>query len=252
MTIMLSRSAALRIVSIVVVGATWEILGRQAPVFASYPSAVASAFVDVAFTDGRLFPALSQTLAGMAVGFVIAMTLGMAIGFAMAMSRTVDIILDPYVNALYATPREALIPLLVLWAGVGFELRVTVVVLSAVFPIIINVHTGVKEVNTDYLETARVFVATRQQALRTVIIPGSLRFIFAGLRIGAARALTAITVAELAAAVTGMGALLLRFGQTLATDKVFALVLVIGVVGIVLGSSVQAIERRFVRGDPRA
>jgi NitT/TauT family transport system permease protein len=245
---LLTRTSLLAVGSALIVGVLWEILGRQQPLFASYPSAIAAAAVDLAFRDDRLVQALGSTLTGMAVGFAIATVAGVAIGLAMATIWLVDVVLDPYVNALYATPRVALIPLLVLWAGVGFELRVTVVVLSAIFPIIINVYAGVREVSPEYLDTARVFVASRRQTISTVVIPAALPFIFAGLRIGAARALTGITVAEMTAAVTGVGALLLTFSRTFATDRLFVVVVMIGILGILLGSGVQRLERRVIKG----
>jgi NitT/TauT family transport system permease protein len=229
---------------VVVVLILWEALGRQAPIFASYPSAVAEAFIEITFIDNRLGPALLTTLHGLAVGFLIAATAGIAIGFVMGRVRVVDLVLDPYVSALYATPRIALIPLLVLWFGVGFELRVTVVVLSAIFPIIISVYVGAKHVDPDLVETAQAFAASQSQLLRTIIIPASLPFAFAGLRIGVARALIGITVAEMTAAITGTGALLVGFGRVLATDKLFVPVIVLGLLSILLAGVVQWAQRK--------
>lgn len=234
----------LRILSVVVVFAAWEVFGRQAPIFASYPSAIALAAYEITIQTNRLLPALATTLEGLAVGFTIAATAGIVIGFAMARIRLVDLVLDPYVSALYATPRIALIPLLVLWFGVNFELRVTVVVLSAVFPIIINVYTGAKNVDVELLETASAFAATRWQQLRTVVVPASLPFMFAGLRIGVARSLIGVTVAEMTAAITGTGALLIAFGRVFATDRLFVPVIVLGLLSILLAETVHLIQRR--------
>lgn len=240
----LRGSTSLRVLSVIIVGIAWEILGRQAPIFASYPSAIAVAAYEITIESNRLLPALATTLEGLIVGFVIAAVGGVVIGFAMARIRLVDLILDPYVSALYATPRIALIPLLVLWFGVDFELRVTVVVLSAIFPIIINVYTGAKNVDVEYLETARAFAASRWQLLRTVVLPGSLPFVFAGLRIGVARSLIGVTVAEMTAAITGTGALLIAFGRVFATDRLFVPVIVLGLLSILLGELIHLVQRR--------
>ena len=132
----------LRIGSVVAVLVLWEVLGRLDPIVASYPTAIVAAFVELAFVDNTLWPAFATTLQGLVVGFAISSVLGVAIGFAMGRIRLVDLILDPYVSALYATPRIALVPLLVLWVGIDFELRVTIVVLSSIFPIIINTYIG--------------------------------------------------------------------------------------------------------------
>jgi NitT/TauT family transport system permease protein len=237
-------STWLRIASVIAVGVIWEVFGRQAPIFASYPSAIAVAAYEITIESNRLLPALATTLEGLVVGFVIAAIGGVVIGFAMARVRLIDLILDPYVSALYATPRIALIPLLVLWFGVDFELRVTVVVLSAIFPIIINVYTGAKNVDVDYLETARAFAASRWQLMRTVVLPGSLPFVFAGLRIGVARSLIGVTVAEMTAAITGTGALLIAFGRVFATDRLFVPVIVLGLLSIMLGELIHVAQRR--------
>ena len=124
------------------------------------------------------------------------------------------------------------------------ELRVTVVVLSAIFPIIINVYTGARNVDAEYLEAAQAFAASRWQQLRTVIIPGSLPFVFAGLRIGVARSLIGVTVAEMTAAITGTGALLIAFGRAFATDRLFVPVIILGLLSIALGELVHLLQRR--------
>ncbi len=240
----ISKANWLRILSVIAVLIAWEILGRQKPIFASYPSAIAAAAYEITIATNRLLPALATTLEGLVVGFVISAVLGIVIGFAMARVRLIDLVLDPYINALYATPRIALIPLLVLWFGVDFELRVTVVVLSSVFPIIINVYTGAKNVDAEYLEAAHAFDASRWQLLRTVVVPGSLPFVFAGLRIGVARSLIGVTVAEMTAAITGTGALLIAFGRAFATDRLFVPVIVLGILSIVLGEMIHFVNRR--------
>lgn len=236
--------AALRAASVIVVLATWEILGRLDPIVASYPSAIAAAFVELGFVDNRLVPAFATTLHGLVVGFAIAAVLGIAIGFAMGRIRLVDLILDPYVSALYATPRIALVPLLVLWVGIDFELRVTVVVLSAVFPIIINTYIGAKSVDRELLDAGRAFAANGWQLLTTVVVPASIPYLFAGLRIGVARALVGIIVAEMTAAVTGTGQLIIRFGRFFETDKLFVPVIILGLFSIFLAELVYFLQRR--------
>ena len=235
---------ALRVLSVLVVIAVWEYFGRQRPVFASYPVAIAEAFVDLMFVKNAIVPAFATTLHGLFVGFVIAALAGTALGFLLGRIRILDLILGPYVSALYGAPRIALVPLLVLWFGIGFELRVTVVVLSAIFPIIVNAYAGAKNVGADYIDTADAFAATSWQQLKTVVLPASLPFAFAGLRIGIMRSLTGVIVAELTAALTGTGALLLAFGNVFATDSLFVLVILLGMLSIALAWLVQAAQRR--------
>lgn len=234
---------ALRILSLVAVLGMWEALGRQAPLFASYPTEILAAFWETTVTQNRLIPALTVTLNALAVGFAISAVLGIAIGFLMGRIRLVELILDPYVSALYSTPRITLIPVIILWLGIGFELRVTMSVLSAVFPIIINVHAGVKAVDRELIDTGRAFAATGRQILRTVIFPASLPYIFTGLRVGIARALVGIVVAEMTAAVTGTGYLLLFYGRYFQTDKLMGPVIVLGLLSILLAFGVSWAQR---------
>ncbi|HSF23291.1 MAG TPA: ABC transporter permease [Blastocatellia bacterium] len=235
-----------RFVSVTVVAVAWEFFGRLAPLFASYPSAITQAFVQLTFVEHSLIPALITTLQGFAVGYVVAAVLGVVIGFAMGRVRLIEIVMDPYISALYATPRIAMIPLLVLWVGVGFKLRVTIVVLSAIFPIIVNTFIGARKVGDDYLDTGRAFAATEWQLLRTIVFPAALPYVFAGFRIGIARALVGITVAEMTAAITGTGALLIAFGRLFATDRVFVPVIVIGLLSIALTEIVSLAQRRVM------
>jgi NitT/TauT family transport system permease protein len=234
----------LRIGSVVVVLLLWEAFGRLDPVVASYPSAIVAAFFDLGFTENQLAPAFATTLQGLVVGFAISAVLGIAIGFAMARSRLIDLILDPYVSALYATPRVALVPLLVLWVGIDFELRVTIVVLSSIFPIIINTYIGAKGVDRELIDAGRAFAANWWQLLTTVVMPGSLPYLFAGLRIGVARALVGIIVAEMTAAVTGTGQLIIQYGRFFQTDRLFVPVIILGLFSIVLAEVVYALQRR--------
>lgn len=241
----LRRSPAfLRVASLIGVLVIWEVFGRLNPRVASYPSEIGAAFIQLAFVDNVLAPAFATTLQGLVVGFVIAAVLGIVIGFAMGRIRLVDLILDPYVSALYATPRVALVPLLVLWVGIDFELRVTIVVLSAIFPIIINTYIGAKSVDRELLDTGRSFAASGWQLLRTVVVPGSLPYLFAGLRIGAARALVGIIVAEMTAAVTGTGQLIIQYGRFFETDKLFVPVIILGLFSILLAELVYFLQRR--------
>lgn len=231
----------IRITSIVVLLVVWELVGRINPLFTSYPSAVATGLVETT-REGLLIPAFSATLQGFSVGFLIASVLGIAIGFAMGRSRLVEVMLDPYVSAIYAAPRITLIPLLVLWVGIDFELRVTIVVLSAIFPMIITVHHGTKAVRREFLDVAATFRASRLQILRTVIIPDTLPYVFAALRIGIQRSLIGIVVAEMAAALSGTGKLLLDFGRFFQTDRLLGPVIVLGLMSILLSRSLTWLQ----------
>lgn len=233
-----------KVASVVVVLALWELVGRTQPLYMSYPSAVVTAGWELMSGDDRLLPALRTSLWGLTAGYVIAAGLGVALGLAMAMSRVLDIALTPYVAALYATPRITLIPLLVLWVGIDFQLRLTIVVLSAIFPIIINVRDGARQVSSHYVDVARSYGAGRRQVLTTVVVPGSVPSIFVALRIGLQRSLIGVIVAEMTSAVSGTGRILLQFGRVFQTDRLLVPILIIGFFSIFLTWVLRTIERR--------
>jgi NitT/TauT family transport system permease protein len=145
--------------------------------------------------------------------------------------------------AIYSTPRITLIPLLVLWLGIDLKLRVAIVALSAVFPIIINMYAGVREVDKELVDVGRAFTASRRQELWTIVIPGSLPFLFTGLRIGLARALGGVVTAELTAAVVGIGRLLLDSARFLRLDEMFVPLIVLGLMSIGLTALLAYIQR---------
>jgi NitT/TauT family transport system permease protein len=233
----------IRLVSVVLVLTAWEVVGRINPLFTSYPTEIVRAAVDLA-TEGRLQPALVTTIQGLAAGYFLAIAIGVPLGFAMAQIRTVNIALDPYVAALYATPRITLIPLLVLIVGIGFQLRLVIVLLSAVFPVIINVRDGAREVSSSYVDAALSFGATRWQVLRTVVLPGSVPYLFVALRIGAQRAIIGVIVAEMTSALAGTGVLLLDLAQFFRTDAVMVIILIIGFFSVLVTAGLRRIQLR--------
>lgn len=231
----------LQLASLVIVLAAWEVIGRQNPVFASYPSAIAEAAVRV-FVP-QLLPAMLTSLHALAVGFAIAAPIGVLLGFGLGRVRAIRVALTPYVNALYVTPRITLIPLLVLWLGIDFELRVVIVVLSAVFPIAITIAAGSKEVGQELTDIGTSFLADRRQRLVTIILPGTLPYVFAGLRLGIAQALTGIIVAEMMAALAGLGQMIILKARALATDELFVPIIAIGIISILLTWLLSVIQR---------
>lgn len=240
--------AAVSAMSLAVVFGAWEILGRQRPVFASYPTQILDAATRTLIPD--VLPAFAATSVGFVLGFVISIVFGIAIGLAMARSRLLDLALAPYMNALYATPRIALIPVLILWFGIAFELRVTIVVLSAIFPVIINTYSGARAIDREHVDIGRAFTANRWQLLTTVVFPASLPFIYAGVRIGLARAMSGVIVAEMTASVTGVGRLIIDYSKYLRTDNLFVALFVLGFISLILTAGLTWLKRRTMPWAP--
>ena len=237
----LGRREGIALLSLTIVLLAWELLGRRQPLFASYPSEIAVAASRIFFRD--IIPAFISTLIGFSAGLALAIPLALVIGVAMGRVQLIDIILAPYVNALYVTPRIALIPLLVLWFGLDFKLRVAIVVLSAIFPMIVNTYAGTRNVDQALLEVGRVFVANGRQRLVTIILPGSLPFVFTGLRLGIARALGGVIVAEMSASLTGIGRKLVDYGTFFLVDQLFVGIIAVGIFGLLITGALRSLQR---------
>ena len=234
--------AVLRILSVVCIALLWEFVGRREPLFASYPSEIF--LVGVETFSGSILPAFIQTLYGFAIGFGLSILFGVPLGILMSRSRLLELSLAPYVTAFYATPRVALIPILILWLGIDFNLRVGVVIVSGIFPVILNSYLGGKEVDQDLLDVGVAFAATKFQQLKTIVVPASLPFIYAGLRIGIARALIGAIVAELEVSAGGIGGLIKENAKALQMAEMFAPIILLGLLSIGLAAVVRWLEKR--------
>src|SRR5437879_5210813 len=202
----------IRAASILFFLVVWAIYGRETdPILFTYPTAVVEAFFKLLAT-GELLRQAAVSLGALAAGFGLSLVLGVGLGLAMGRSRLAEAIFEPHVNALYATPQVALTPLLMMWLGLGFAVKVAVVFLFAFFPILINTASGARNVSAAMVEVARAYLAQPAQILFKVICPAALPFIMAGVRIAIGRALVGMIVAGLFTASTGLGALLSLYG----------------------------------------
>jgi ABC-type nitrate/sulfonate/bicarbonate transport system permease component len=234
-----------RATSVVVVLSLWEIFGRQVnPLFLSYPSAIARAFFQL-LGAGEFERQALGSLQVFAVGLIAALILGIALGLLMGRYRLAEYILDPYVYALDATPRVALIPLLLLWFGLGTSSKIAIVFLSGLFPVLMNTFAGVRTVSAQLVDIGRAYGAREGKIFTTIILPAALPFVMAGVRLAVGRALIGIITAEMFTAVTGLGALLIRYSSALATDKFFVPVILLALLGVFLSSAVEKLQKRL-------
>ena len=188
----------------------WEIFGRQInPVFGSYPSAIAVAFWDLLVT-GQLWAALYDSLRPFVLGYALAIVIGVPLGLLIGGFRTAEAELGIYVTAGYAMPLVALVPLLILWLGLGFTVKVAVVFLMALFPICINTWLGVVAVPKTLVEVGKSFVAPDLVILRRIVLPATLPYIMAGIRLAVGRAVVAMVIAEFFTTISGLGAVIIN------------------------------------------
>lgn len=237
----------IRGISIIVFLSVWEIYGRRTdPILFTYPTAVAAAFGQLV-ASGELIRQLLVSLSAMAAGFILSLVLGVGLGLAMGRSRLAEAVLEPHINALYATPQVALTPLLMMWLGLGFSVKVSVVFLFAFFPILINTSSGAKNVSASLMEVGRAYLASRRQNLIKIVLPAALPFIMAGIRIAVGRALVGMIIAELFTAITGLGAMLSLYGNIFETAKMFVVIIVLAMLGIGLIHAAQMLERKMAQ-----
>jgi ABC-type nitrate/sulfonate/bicarbonate transport system permease component len=237
----------IRLISVIIFLAVWEYWGRKMdPVFLVPPSAIFAAAIDL-IRDGSLMIALMQSLLPFAVGLAITIIGGIAIGIAMAQWPIVEYVIDPFVNAFYAIPRIALVPLIILWVGLGFAGKVTILVSIAIFPVIVNTFSGIRDVRASMLEIGRAYGATEPQIFFKIVLPAAVPFIMAGIRLSVGLAIIGIVVGEFFTAISGLGGMIVEFANNFATAKLFVPVIVIAIMGVILTEIVLLLERRFSR-----
>jgi ABC-type nitrate/sulfonate/bicarbonate transport system permease component len=154
------------------------------------------------------------------------------------------------VSALYATPRIALLPLVMIWFGIGLMSKIAIVFLGAIFPILVNTITGVRTVNADFVKVARSFGSNDWQMFLTVVLPSSVPLLLSGLRLGLGHALVGIVVGEMYGATHGLGFLIATAGARFQTDKVMVGIIIIAAAGVAMTEFLRLIERRFERWRP--
>jgi NitT/TauT family transport system permease protein len=223
----------------------WEILGPFVnPIFFSYPSKIAAAFVSLT-VSGELPHYLLQSLEVLFYGLGIAIAIGIPLAVVMARVRPVDWALDLPVNALYATPMVALVPILVLWFGIYMKAKIIVVVLFSVFPILINTYQGVRECDKNMLEVARSFRSSEWLIWKDVLLPFALPYIAAGIRLAIGRGLVGMIIAEFYTTISGLGFMITRYANIFEMDKTFVPVIVLMFLGVTLTALLKRLERRI-------
>ncbi len=249
------EATAVGVLSVVLVLTTWQLVANARlvpPLFLPGPYEIAQAFVKL-FSDTRTDIWLDLSTSGqeMALGYGMAVALGLALGILMGWYTRFQYALDPYVNFFYSTPRIVLVPIFIIWFGIGWQSKVAVIFLGALFPIIINTMAGVRNTDGALLKVAKSFGASEALIFRRVVLPGAVPFILTGFRLGVGHALTGVVVGELIAAEHGIGKLISDAGVTFQTPKMFAGVVFIAGTGMLLTWLLQRVENRFQSWRPQ-
>ena len=234
--------------SVVILLLAWELLVRWreiAPIFLPAPSSIA-VYLWRMIADGSMEYHLGVTLLRIFVGFFIAAVSGVALGLLMGMSRIVARVADMWIAALYPLPKISLIPLLIIWLGTGESYRIVISAITAFFPIVISTYAGIRQADRGLIKAAKDLGANARQIQFKVVIPAAMPSILSGLQLGMGVTIILIVAAEMigGSSQSGMGYLLINAGQVMETEKVFASLVVLAVMGAVIIKLQQWIDRR--------
>jgi NitT/TauT family transport system permease protein len=240
--------------AIVVTLALWQLVATlrfKPAVVLPGPTDVLAAFGQL-FASDTIWADLAASGRELLYGLVLATAIGLPLGLLIGWYRRLSYVTGPLINFLYATPRIALTPLLIIWLGIGQTSKIAIVFLMAIFPILINTASGVQNLDPAILRVARCFGANDLQIFRTIALPGSVPFIISGLRLAVGQALIGVFVAELSGATHGVGMLMNNAGQQFQTSVVFAGLFIFAITGVLLTGALRAVEQRFAAWRPQA
>ena len=247
------ENAILGILGVAVFLVVWEWAGttvENGKLYFSTPSLVIATFVSMLST-GEIWNDMWVSFQEFAIGYLASIVVAIPLGIAMGWYRRLNALLNPLVSAFYATPRIALMPLIIIWFGIGIYSKITVVFLGAVFQILITTITGVRTLDESLIRAARSFGATDRKVFLSIALPGSVPFILTGLKLAVGRALIGVVVGEMIAAEAGVGYMMAKAGATFQTGTVMVGVLIIAVFGMISMDLLGRVERRFQAWRPQ-
>jgi NitT/TauT family transport system permease protein len=246
----LGPHTSIRITAVAVLLLAWEVTSRSGifpPVFLPPPSAVAGELWRMG-VSGDMWRNVQPSLARILGGFAIGSTAGVILGTLAAVSERAEAMIDPLVTLAYPIPKIALLPLVVLWLGIGEASKVAVIAVGAFFPVFISAVTGLRGASPSLMRAAKSLGASRWQIIQKVMIPSALPVLFAGLRLAAGMSLLLVVSAEMIAATRGIGYLILYAGDLLQTTRLMAGIAVLSALGLLSTWFLRWIERIVVRG----
>lgn len=226
----------------------WEIIcyiNLVSPLFLPAPSQILKALISM-FISGEILISLAASLSRILCGFIIGSFLGLVVGLVTGTSSLADKIGTPLIHSLYPIPKIALLPLFILWLGIGELSKITIIALGVFFPVAMNTYSGVKNVDPLLIKVAVSFNADKIKIMRSIILPSALPMIFTGLRLAAGTALLLLVAAEMIAAKAGIGALILHYGDLMITDHLMAGVLILSLLGLLFNLIFHYLEKKIV------
>ena len=227
--------------------AIWEIVPRTGVADATYtsqPSRVIAAGLEIVSTGGFLHD-VYVSLSEFAIGFALAIGIGVPLGLLLGRFPVLRYLLDPPIMAIYATPHLALLPIVVVWLGIGMQSKIAVAFVGGVIPILVNSMAGVRGVERSWLVAARSFCAGEWDVFVKVILPASVPSVIMGIRLGLSRAVLGVVVGEMYQSQAGVGNEIMRYGSEFRTDYLLFEVLLVSMFGFATAATIRALEDRL-------
>jgi len=234
-------------ISILVGLVIWEILTRlllENELLIPPPTSVIRSFWNLTFS-GQLNKHFAATLIEFSYGFTTACIAGIVIGYFMGMHKWFDEIMDPWIATLYSIPIITVVPLIIIWFGIGMISKVIVVFKITAVAIILNTAAGIKNLDPVWLELAKSLRLSTWETTYKIRLPGALPYIITGMRLGVGRALLGVVVAELMAANAGLGYMLRDSSETWDSPKLFVTVILLAAIGLVSFNLIKRLEQRM-------
>jgi NitT/TauT family transport system permease protein len=241
-------------VSVVVFLGLWQLAGSAgwvSPVLVSTPDAIAVTLAallqDAAFRADLVF-----TLGVYGTSLLLALVCGGALGILIGTSPVAYQVLSPFIVTLNALPKIVLMPLVVLWFGIGVTANLVLGTLMAAFPIMITTFTGVRTLEGDFLLLARAFRASRSRVLFSIILPGVRPYVISGLRVAVNYGMVGVLIAEFFASSRGLGYRMMQTMSNFLVDAFFACLVIVAAVTLAMTAFAHALERRVGMPDGAA
>jgi NitT/TauT family transport system permease protein len=235
-------------ISLLLVIGLWQLAGSAGwinPLFLPPPSAIAVAIYRLA-VSGTLWQHLYWSIIRIGTGWILGTVAGVITGFAIGLSSLARGVGITFISALFPIPKIALLPLLILWLGIGEEPKIATIALGVFFSTAISVYSGVDNVPRNLIRMAQSFNVPFHAIVRRVIWPGALPSILAGFRITASIALLLVVSAEMIGAEYGIGAFVLQAGNLMQTDQLLAGVVILSLFGLAVGRLINWLETRLL------
>jgi ABC-type nitrate/sulfonate/bicarbonate transport system permease component len=241
--------AWLPVVSIAAGLGLWELIGRLSPPVLFAPASAAFFYLLQQTGTGVLPAAIAHSLLTLAIGYALAAVVALPLGFAMGRVAWVHELLQPVLTGIYAIPPAAFIPFLIVWFGLFAQSRVAIVVIMCFFEMLVITATGARAIDRRLVDVARSFMAPRRRVISAVLVPASLPFLFAALRIGLVRAVAGVITAELLLSPANLGKLLLDSAGRFNTAGMLGVIATVAMIGLAAQQILRRLEWRVLRWE---